>query len=210
MSEGGGGPEPTSGGPGGPGRDDQGTAAPGTGGPAAGSPSGSSPGGHPPAGDPGAGAVEPGAGGDLAVPGAGGEPDVPGGGESVETLAAALRRDAADLQVYAEVLSGSLAEALPPGSVVLERKRSMGDRMAGREGRVERAEVSLEDHERLILTMTRGRPAAEVAKVVRGVILSRTEISVEEWTLRLAEAVARRARSDERARAALQRLVLGG
>jgi hypothetical protein len=136
-----------------------------------------------------------------------GDPGSPG---SVETLAAALRRDAADLQVYAQVLAGSLAEALPEGSVAMERKRSMADRVAGREGRVERVEVSLDDDQRLILAMERGRPAAEVAKVVRGVVLSRTPVSLEDWTRRLAEAVTRRARSDERARAALEKIVLEG
>ncbi|MEW2547056.1 hypothetical protein AB0910_14965 [Streptomyces sp. NPDC047002] len=132
-----------------------------------------------------------------------------GPGTSVELLAAALRRDAADLDVYAQVLGGSLAEALPPGSVALERRRSMADRMAGRDGRVERAEVFLGD-ERLVLTMTRGRLVAEVMKVVRGVVLSRTPVEMDEWARRLAEAIAARGRSDARARAALERLLVDG
>ncbi|MFJ4922325.1 hypothetical protein [Streptomyces sp. NPDC088725] len=127
---------------------------------------------------------------------------------SVDALAAALRRDAADLEVYAQVLGGSLAEALPPGSVALERRRSMSDRLAGREGRVERVEVSLGD-EQLILSLAHGSPRAEVTKVVRGVVLSRTPVPVDEWTRKLAAAVALRARSDARARSALERLVLG-
>jgi hypothetical protein len=132
-----------------------------------------------------------------------------GAPESVDTLAAALRRDAADLEVYAQVLSGSLAEALPPGSVVLERKRSMSDRLAGRDGRVERVEISLDD-QRLILTLAHGRTVGEVAKVVRGVVLSRTPVPLDEWTAKLATAMALRARSDAAARLALEKLVLGG
>jgi hypothetical protein len=128
---------------------------------------------------------------------------------SVDELAAALRRDAADLDVYAQVLSGSLAEALPQDAVVLARKRTMSDRLAGREGRVERVEISLED-QRLILTLAHGRPTGEVAKVVRGVVLSRTPMPLDEWTQRLAAAVAARARTDARVRAALEKLVLGG
>jgi hypothetical protein len=93
--------------------------------------------------------------------------------------------------------------------VELERKRSMADRMAGRSGRVERAEISLGD-ERLVLTTTRGRLVPEVLKVVRGVVLSRTQVEMEEWARRLAEAITARARSDARARAALERLVVGG
>jgi hypothetical protein len=128
--------------------------------------------------------------------------------EPVDALAAALRRDAADLEMYAQVLSGSLAEALPPGAVVLDRRRSMGDRLAGRDGRVERVEISLDD-QRLILTLAHGRTTGEVAKVVRGVVLSRTPVPLDEWTRRLAAAVAVRARSDARARSALEKLLLG-
>ncbi|WP_234434109.1 hypothetical protein [Streptomyces sp. NRRL F-5126] len=137
------------------------------------------------------------------------QPEGGGPGASVELLAAALRRDAADLDVYAQVLSGSLAEALPPGAVELERKRSVADRMAGREGRIQRAEVTLGD-DRLVLTMAHGRVAAEVVKVVRGVALSRTPVEMDDWARRLAEAITARARSDARARAALERLVVGG
>ncbi|MYS20790.1 hypothetical protein GTW78_11275 [Streptomyces sp. SID4948] len=123
-------------------------------------------------------------------------------------LAAALRRDSADLEIYAQVLTGSLADALPPGSVAFERKRTMSDRLAGRAGRVEKLEVSLDDR-RLILTLAHGRPQGEVATVVRGVVLSRKPVPLDEWAKELATAVSLRARSDARARAALQRLVLG-
>ncbi|MFC1438404.1 hypothetical protein ABUW04_09055 [Streptacidiphilus sp. N1-10] len=128
---------------------------------------------------------------------------------SIDMLAAALRQDSADLDIYVRVLTDSLADALPPGSVAFERKRSVGDRLAGREGRVEKLEVSLDDR-RLILTLAHGRPQGEVATVVRGVVLSRKPVALDEWATALATAVSLRARSDARARAALQKLVLGG
>ncbi|MFF2807918.1 hypothetical protein ACFVT2_12110 [Streptomyces sp. NPDC058000] len=128
---------------------------------------------------------------------------------SVELLAAALRRDAADLEVYAQVLTGTLADALPPGSVAVERKRGMADRLAGREGRVARLDVSLGE-QRLVLNLSGGRPSGEVCKEVRGVILSRRPVALDEWVRELAEAIAARAESDARARAALERLLLGG
>jgi hypothetical protein len=128
---------------------------------------------------------------------------------SIDMLAATLRRDAADLEIYAQVLTGSLSEALPPGSVVLERRRSLSDRLAGRTGRVEKVEVSLDD-QRLILSLAQGRPAGEVATVVRGVVLSRKPVPLDEWARKLAAAMTQRARSDARARAALEKLVLGG
>lgn len=76
-----------------------------------------------------------------------------GGPTSVELLAAALRRDSADLEMYAQVLTGTLANALPPGSVAIERKRGMADRLAGREGRVARLDVSLGE-QRLVLNFS--------------------------------------------------------
>jgi hypothetical protein len=51
---------------------------------------------------------------------------------------------------------------------------------------------------------------SEVATVVRGVVLSRKALPLDEWVRELATAVAARAREDARARAALERLVLGG
>ncbi|MGD3110898.1 hypothetical protein [Streptomyces sp. YGL11-2] len=127
---------------------------------------------------------------------------------SVELLAAALRRDAADLEVYTQVLTGALADALPPGSVAIERKRAMADRLAGREGRVTRLEVSLGE-QRLVLHLSAGRLSGEVCKEVRGVILSRRPAALDEWVGELARVVAARAESDARARAALERLLLG-
>ncbi|WP_208298616.1 hypothetical protein [Streptomyces liangshanensis] len=157
--------------------------------------------------------------GEALLPASPAEPDLapvspPDAGEpnparTVDTLAAALRRDAADLEIYGQVLSGSLAVALPPGSITLDRRRTLSDRLAGREGRVERVEIALED-QRLTLTLTHGHPVAEVAKMVRGVVLSRTPVGLDEWTRRLAAAMAARSRSDAEARAALERLILEG
>jgi hypothetical protein len=131
----------------------------------------------------------------------GGEPD------SVELLAAALRQDAADLEVYARVLTGSIADALPAGAVTVERKRSIADRLAGRDGTVERLDISLGEH-RLLLNLTRGRLSGEICKEVRGVVLSRRPVPLDEWVHELATAIAARAQSDARAKAALQRMLL--
>jgi hypothetical protein len=136
------------------------------------------------------------------------EPAEPDDG-SIDLLAAALRRDAADLELYTQVLTGALADALPADAVAVERRRSLADRMAGRPGRIERLEVSMDD-QRLTLTVAQGRAAGEVCRVVRGVVLSRRLVPLDEWTRELAAAVTARARSDARARAALERLLLGG
>jgi hypothetical protein len=141
----------------------------------------------------------------------GGELDMPGseaGGMDVELLAAALRQDSADLDVYAKVLSVNLVESLPQGAVQVERKRSMSDRMAGREGTVTALDVSLGDT-RLGLRMDRGRAVGEILKEVRGVVLSRQQVNLDEWIAALARGLADSAASSARAREALQRY-LGG
>ncbi|MGN5381363.1 hypothetical protein BIV25_43690 [Streptomyces sp. MUSC 14] len=131
-----------------------------------------------------------------------------GASDSVELLTAALRRDAADLEVYARVLTGTLAEALPPGAVAVERRRGLADRLAGRDGRIERVEVFLGE-QRLVLDLAGAQPRGEVCKEVRGVVLSRRPVALDEWLRELAVAVTARAQSDARARAALERLLLG-
>jgi hypothetical protein len=142
-----------------------------------------------------------GMGGDL-------EPANGSTGMDVELLAAALRQDSADLDVYAKVLSVNLVESLPPGAVQVERKRSMSDRMAGREGTVTSLDVALGET-RLGLRMDRGRPIGEICKEVRGVVLSRQQVGLDEWIAALAKGLADSAASSARARAALQRY-LGG
>lgn len=142
---------------------------------------------------------------ELSVPGSGAESL--GGGMDVELLAAALRQDSADLDVYARILSVNLAESLPQGAVRVERKRSMSDRMAGREGAVTSVDVALGDA-RLNLRLDRGRVAGEVCKEVRGVILSRREVGLDEWLLTLAGALAEASASSARARQALERFLM--
>jgi hypothetical protein len=127
---------------------------------------------------------------------------------SAELIAASLRADTADLEIYARVLSTNLVETLPPGSVKLERKRSMSDRAAGREGQVVSVDVSLGD-QRMTLTMAKHGPVGEVSKQVRGIVLSRQQVGLDVWIETLAVAISEAARSNARAREVLQRFVLG-
>jgi hypothetical protein len=127
---------------------------------------------------------------------------------SAELIAASLRADTADLEIYARVLSANLIETLPPGAVRLERKRSLADRAAGREGRVESVDVSLGD-QRMTLRMEKHGPVGEVCKEVRGIVLSRQQVGLDVWIQTLSAAIAETARSNARAREVLQRFVLG-
>ncbi|MDA8290410.1 MAG: hypothetical protein M0Z33_01840 [Actinomycetota bacterium] len=144
------------------------------------------------------------------VPAAGAAPEPassdPGAVTTVEMLAAALRADATDLAVYERVLFSSLAESLPPGVVEVERSRSVSDRMAGRPGRPTAIRVRLAD-ETLEIAEGRGAPSARIARDVRGVTISRRDVTIAEWSVRLAELLEQVARDSASTREALARLL---
>ncbi|MCZ4125712.1 hypothetical protein [Streptomyces sp. H39-S7] len=124
----------------------------------------------------------------------------------VELLAAALRRDSADLNLYAEVLSVSLVDSLPHGAVRVGRKRSVAERIAGREGSVTELDVMLGER-RLSLRMSRGLLVGEIRKEVRGIVLSRRPVGLDEWIGELARSLADAAASNARAREAVERFL---
>lgn len=124
----------------------------------------------------------------------------------VELLAAALRRDSADLNLYAKVLSVNLADSLPPGAVQVRRRRSVADRVAGREGSVTGLDVVLGE-QRLSLRVDRERLVAEVCKEVHAVVLSRRQVGLDEWIDALARSLADAAASNARAREAVERFL---
>ena len=129
-------------------------------------------------------------------------------GLSLDLVTAALRADSADVAIYARVLTESLSEALPPGTVSVERERSVSDRMRGRPGEVSKIVVRL-DNRVMTLSVQRGQPAAEICREVRGVVLSRTPVPLHEWTATLASALVTHAERNAIAAQALRKLVAG-
>ena len=127
---------------------------------------------------------------------------------SLEMVTAALRLDSADVAVYARVLTKSLSEALPPGYVTVERERSMSDRMRGRPGEVSKVAVRLGD-QLMTLEVKNGQPTAEICREVRGVVLSRQNVPVQQWASALASALVQHAENNAQAAQALRRLVTG-
>jgi len=123
-------------------------------------------------------------------------------------LMAALRADSTDVAIYARVLTESLGEALPPGCVVVDRERSMSDRMHGRPGVVSKVTVRLGDQV-MTLGVQRGAPAAEICREVRGVVLSRQPVQLGQWVAELARALMTHADQNAAAAQALRRLVAG-
>jgi hypothetical protein len=126
--------------------------------------------------------------------------------DELELVAAALRADAGDVVTLTRVLTESLGQALPPGMVEVERARGLGDRLAGRPGRP----VGLRVHtpERLLVLRTgRHGVEAEVHHQVRGVVLGRQQVGMDEWVRALAQELTALARRDAAARAALGRVL---
>jgi hypothetical protein len=134
-----------------------------------------------------------------------GEPDP---GLSLEMVTAALRLDSADAALYASVLTKSLSEALPAEYVTVERERSVSDRMRGRPGEVSKVEVRLGDQV-MTLAVKNGRTTAEICRQVRGVVLSRQAVPVQQWASVLASGLMSHAESSAQAAQALRRLVIG-
>ena len=124
-----------------------------------------------------------------------------------DMVAAALRQDAADVATYARVLTVTLADVLPPGSVDVAYERSLSDRLKGREGHPSRIVVRL--GERTLSLAGGGRPVAEIHHEVRGVVLSRDQVSLDVWVQALARELVAQADASARAAEALRRLVTG-
>ncbi|MGH9296654.1 MAG: hypothetical protein ACRDZP_01595, partial [Acidimicrobiales bacterium] len=104
--------------------------------------------------------------------------------------------------------SASVGSLLPEGMVEVDRDRSLSDRLAGRDGKTTAIRLRLGDAT-LELAAVRGRLVGTVAQDVRGVVISRREITVSEWTEQLAKYLAALAAESASARAALGRLLEG-
>ena len=131
-----------------------------------------------------------------------------GDAPSLDLVAAALRADSADVAIYARVLTESLSEALPPGTVTVDRKRSASDRMRGRPGEVSGIVVRLGDQV-MTLSVSRGQPAAEICREVRGVVLSRTPVPLQRVDGGARGALVTHAERNAVAAQALRKLVAG-
>jgi len=117
-------------------------------------------------------------------------------------IAAALRSDRADVESLTRVLTSVLGDALPPGMVEVERKRSLADRMNGREGTPVALTVTTPEQQ---LVLNAG--SAEVRHIVRGVTIKRSTVGVDEWLVALAGVLSRLAGQSAAAREALTNLL---
>jgi hypothetical protein len=121
-------------------------------------------------------------------------------------MIAALRADRSDVASYTRVLTSTLGDALPDGIVDVDYRRSMADRVSGRTG--EAVGVRAHFPERL-LELRQGKRGvdAQVQVVVRDVVISRKQVTIDEWLVALAEELSKLAERDAAARDALSRLL---
>jgi hypothetical protein len=133
----------------------------------------------------------------------------PADNPSLDMVAAALRADSSDIAIYARVLTDSLGDSLPPGCVIVDRDQSMSDRMRGRPGKVNKITVRLGEQV-LTLGIQRGMPVAEVCREVRGIVLSRQQVPVDQWAAELARALVGHAEQNAATAEALRKLITGG
>ena len=122
-------------------------------------------------------------------------------------IAAALRSDTSDIASYARVLTTTLADALPPGMVTVERKRTLADRMSGREGQPVAVTVTTPDQQLELRQHAHGQVVGEIRQVVRGVVIKRRPAPIDEWLVALAAVLAGLAQRSASARQALTDLL---
>lgn len=135
---------------------------------------------------------------------------VPGDDEaSVEMVAAALRADSADVDTLIGVLGSSLPDTMPAGMVEVQRSRTLADRLARRDGQPVAITVSTPELALSLRLARAGTVQAEAQRRVRGVVISRQEVSVDQWVDLLAGVLTDLAARNAEARQALGRL-LGG
>ena len=132
----------------------------------------------------------------------------PSGPTSVDLVANALaaQADFSDVAMFTRVFTRGFGEALPEGMVDVEYARSVGDRLAGRPGTPVALRLTFPER-RLELRAGKGWPEAEVQQVVRGVVLSRRQVPVEEWVRTLAAELTALADRNAAARDALATLL---
>jgi hypothetical protein len=122
--------------------------------------------------------------------------------DSFDLDAAGLRADGADVATYVEVLARKLEDALPAQTDV--RRRSKG--LLSREKVVDAIEVTLGEY-RFSLLRRGGGVEATRAKEVRGIVIKREAVELDEWIGTLAAELRELAAGNAQAREALDRLV---
>jgi hypothetical protein len=123
----------------------------------------------------------------------------------VDVLAAALRMDRQESGDLLEFLATKLELSLPQNTTIIR-----GGNFLSKERPVKEITVRFKDYHYRIERDRHGSLNAKVMKLVRGVVLKTTDISVEQWTKEIAQQLAQLAQQSAQTRTALNKFVLGG
>ncbi len=122
----------------------------------------------------------------------------------VDVLAAALRLDHQETRDLLEFLAQKLEQSLPQATTVT---RSGG--LFSKTRPVKEILVRFDNYHYQITREPHGSLIAKVLKLVRGVVLKTTEISVDQWTDEIAQQLADLSQRSAQTRQALNKFVLG-
>ena len=128
----------------------------------------------------------------------------PGGAiatDDIDLIAAALRADSADLDVFLEVTATKFEDALPDHTTV---KRYGW--LHARRGKVERLDITIDEWTYSLSRVHHG-VHGYLTHVGHGIRLATNEVSLDEWLRTLSAALAKFADGQARGREALQRLL---
>ena len=122
----------------------------------------------------------------------------------LDLVASSLRADSADLGAFVGSLAAKLEEALP-GRTQVERGRSgmFGPKV------VRKISVELDDGRLELVVGDRDRLDCRRARVSGGITLKTEKLELDSWTAALSAALVEEAGRSERARKALERILLG-
>lgn len=123
----------------------------------------------------------------------------------VNVLAAALQINRQESGDLLEFLAMKLELALPQQTTV-----TRSNKLFSKEHPVKEVTVRFNDYHYQMVREQHGLLTAKVMKLVRGVVLKTTEISVDQWTEEVAQQLAQLAQHSAQTRNALNKFVLGG
>ncbi|MGI8680471.1 MAG: hypothetical protein ACR2LX_17660 [Jatrophihabitans sp.] len=110
-----------------------------------------------------------------------------------------------EVVLLGRILATTLAGALPASMLGIELRRTLTDRVTGREGDVIGVSIHAAGETLTFRAPAIGEVEASVAHTVRGVTLSRRTVTVVDWLDHLAGILNKLAAEDEAARLALER-----
>ncbi|SDI91194.1 hypothetical protein SAMN05444157_0761 [Frankineae bacterium MT45] len=110
--------------------------------------------------------------------------------------------------MLSRILASTLAGALPPSMIKVERRRSMADRVAGRPGLAIGVSVTAKDKTLNFRAPDVGVVEASVSHTVRGIVLSTNQVTVAEWLDELRLLLNQMTADDAATREALERALL--